>query len=186
MLIITPLQSEPVTVEEAMAAARLDDAETWTPIVAAHISAAREYCEHLAGRFLMQQTLRAELTDWPSAGQVLPVYRPSAVAVSYWNGSAFVVLDPAAYAWDASGQGFEVAPALGTDWPELAEKAVGHRVRIDATAGAETSDQVPACAKLFIKALVVLMIDSPTLTAQRAVEANQYLVRILDPLRLYA
>jgi hypothetical protein len=89
-------------------------------------------------------------------------------------------------AWDSSGQGFEVAPTLDTAWPELADKAVGHRVRIDATAGAESPDQVPACAKLFIKALVVLMIDNPTLTAQRAVEANQYLVRILDPLRLYA
>ncbi len=186
MHIITQPTTEPVTVSEAMAAARLDDAETWQHIVAGNISAAREYCEHVTGLCLMQQTKRIELADWPEAGQVFAVYRPSAVAVSYWTGSAFTTLDPAAYAWDCTPTGFEVAPALNATWPDLADKAVGHRVRIDATAGAETPDEVPAAARLFIKAMVALMVDNPTLTAERAVEDNQYLVRILDGLRVYA
>lgn len=186
MITLTPPTIEPVTLAEAKTAARIDGT-VWDSIVTASIKAAREYAEHLTGRHFMQQVQRFELDAFPDADEVLSVYRPTAVAVSYWNGSTFAALaTPAAFAWDSVDHGFSVAPALGTSWPTLADKAIGHRVRIDATVGATDAAAVPECAKTFVKAMVTVMVHDPSLTVQLVGETQPHLLRILDPINTYA
>lgn len=176
--------AEPVSVADAKTAARLDGAH-WDGIVAPAIAAARAVAEHETGRPLMKQTLRVALEDWPTTDDKLPVYRPSAVAVSYWNGSAWVALDSMLYVWTPRGTGFLLAPVIGQSWPTLGEVAIGPRVRVDATAGAETAAALHPAAVLFVKAMVAVMANDPTLTATDALASSAYLPRILDPIRLY-
>lgn len=185
LTIITPPAAEPVSVTDAKLAARLDGAH-WDGIVAIAIQAAREVAEHETGRRFMAQQLRIELEDWPAATTVLPVYRPTAVAISHWDGAAWVALVAGTdYASAALGPGFVVAPALGLSWPDLGEVALGARVRIDATVGVADAADVPAAAVTFIKAMVSVMTADPSLTVMDALGSAVYLPRILDPLRLY-
>lgn len=182
--LLTPPTAEPVSVAAAKQAARLDGAH-WDAIVAPAIASARQVAEHLTGRCLMTQTWRLELADWPAASDVLRIYRPTAVAVTYWDGAAWVALDGAAFAWALRDPGFVVAPVLGTDWPTLGDVPVGYRVRIHATAGAADAAGVPAVAVDFIKALVAVMVKDPTLSVDDALGSARWLPRLLDPIRVY-
>jgi uncharacterized phiE125 gp8 family phage protein len=182
--LLVPPAAEPVTVAEAKMAARLDGAH-WDALVAGAITAAREVAEHETGRRFMAQQWRQELADWPGAGERLPFYAPTAVAVSYWNGATWLVLDPADYVWAPDHPGMLLAPALGQRWPALPEVALGARVRVDVTLGAASAAAVPAVAKRFMEALVSVMAADPSLTVMQALESSVYLPRMLDPLRLY-
>lgn len=184
LLLITPPAAEPVSVAEAKLAARLDG-DHWDTIVSPAIAAAREVAEHETGWRFMQQVVRLELDDWPLVTDRLPFFNPTSVAVSYWNGAAWLVLDPAAYVWATYYPDIVLVPALNTSFPTLGEVAVGARVRVDVTIGAATSADVPAVAKKFINAMVSLMADDPTLTVMDALGSSVYLPRMLDPLRLY-
>jgi uncharacterized phiE125 gp8 family phage protein len=184
LILITPPTIEPVSVAEAKLAARLDGSH-WDTIVAGAIAGAREVAEHQTGRKFMAQVIRLELVDWPTTADELPCYRPTAVAITYWNGSAWVALAGGAFAWAAQDPGFVMAPALGTSWPTLGEVAVGPRVRVDATVGATDAADVPAAATGFIKAMVAVIAADPTLTVTDALASSAYLPRMLDPLRLY-
>lgn len=184
MILLTAPTLEPVTVADAKLAARLDGSH-WDGIVAGAISAAREVAEHETGQRFMQQTWRAELVDWPAPTDLLPFLRPSAVAVSYWNGSIWATLATNAYVWVPQGNHLALAPALGATWPELGAVALGPRVRIDATLGSATTATVPPAAVQFIKALVAVMAADPSLTAMDALGSSAYLPRMLDPVRLY-
>jgi uncharacterized phiE125 gp8 family phage protein len=182
--LLTPPTAEPVSVSDAKLAARLDGSH-WDAIVASAIAAARQVAEHQTGRQFMQQIWRVELEDWPAADQVLRFYRPTAVAVSYWDGAAFVALSASGFAWAAQDPGIVLAPALGTSWPTLGEVAVGHRVWVDVTVGATDPTAVPPAAASFVKAMVAVMASDPSLTAMDALASSAYLPRMLDPIRLY-
>jgi uncharacterized phiE125 gp8 family phage protein len=153
------------------------------------IASARTLAEQETGRLFVAQTWRVELTDWPAADEPLHVYRPSAAAVTYWDGSTWATLatNLYAYAADPTGAGTLFAPALGTSWPTLGSIAVGPRVRIDLTAGvAPTSvDTVPDAVKAYIIAMAGEMLDNPTLSAGQTAQAHPLLSRLLDPWRLY-
>ena len=184
---LTPSTIPAVTVADAKFAARLDGSH-WDAPVAAMVAAAQQVAEHETGLRLMQQVWRHELDDWPAADDLLPELRPSAVAVSYWTGSAWVVLSTAAYVWSPAGDTgahIALAPMLGGSWPALGAVALGPRVRIDVTSGATTVADVPPTAAQFIKVLVALLVADPTLTAEDAMESHKYLRHILDPVRLY-
>jgi uncharacterized phiE125 gp8 family phage protein len=189
MYLLTPPPVEPLTISAAKAALRLDD-DRHDAVLPGLIAAARSVAEQETGRQLVQQTHRAELVDWPSSTDVLPVYRATACAISYWTGSAWQALAGNAFAFaidPATGAGTVVAPALGTSWPVLGAIAIGPRVRIDLTAGVDPADAdaVPESIQQFITALVGEMLDNPTLSATQAVQASPLLSRLLDPWRLY-
>ena len=186
MRLITPPVSEPVTVADAKAAARLDGSH-WDGIVASAIAAARQVAEHQTGLRLMQQVWRLELQDWPAPdANPTPMQAPTAVAVSYWStGNAWVSLSAPSYVWVAVDQGLQLVPALGTSWPALGEVAAGPRVRVDVTLGVTDQAAVPPCVVQFIKALVSVMAADPTLTATDAMASSAYLPRMLDPARTY-
>jgi uncharacterized phiE125 gp8 family phage protein len=181
---LTPPTQEPVRVDDAKVAARLDGSH-WDAVLLSHIATAREAAEHITGMRFCEQTWRAELTDWPATNELLPFFRPTAVAVAYWNGSAFVTLATNLYEWAPQDAGVVLAPALGTSWPTLGQVAIGPRVRIDITLGEADPDDVPPSAQQFIKAMVAVMVNDPTLSAEGVMEQSPYLPRLLDPLRMY-
>lgn len=184
MYLLSAPTVEPVTVNDAKLAARLDGGH-WDTIVSDAIAAARAVAEHETGRHFMAQTWRVELADWPALSDELPFLRPTGVVVAYWTGSTWATLATNAYAWAAQRTGIALAPALGSSWPVLGDVAIGPRVRIDVTLGATDPAQVPAPAQMFVKALVAVMAADPSLTAVDALASSAYLPRMLDPVRLY-
>jgi uncharacterized phiE125 gp8 family phage protein len=191
--LLTPPTAEPVTLVQAKVAARVDDT-AFDAIIAAAIPAARVIAEHETGRRLVQQTWRHELVDWPATTDLIPELRPSAVAVAYWDGSAWATLDASAYVWTSAGAGgasIALAPAIGSSWPTLGSVAIGPRVRVDVTSGAadatvaDGTDAVLDIARVFIKALVTVVVQDPGLTLQQAYDGAGYLRHVLDPIRLY-
>jgi hypothetical protein len=183
MYILTHPEAEPVGLEEAKLAARVDGIE-WDDIVTAAIKSARLTCEQLIGRRLMTTVERIELADWPLSKDVFAVYRPDAVDVSYWDGAQWLVLqDGVGYAWASVCSGFSVVPVLNGAFPVLGDIAIGSRVRIDATSGAPLAADVDEGAKTYIKALVSLNIHDPTMTANDAPNAS-LLSGLVDHLRV--
>lgn len=185
--LLTAPTAEPVTVDDAKLAARLDGAH-WDAIVGPNIEAARVVAEHETGRRLMTQTWRYELEDWPTADELIPELAPTAVVINYWTGSAWLQLGTPSFVWQPAGTGrasIALAPAFGTSWPALGSVALGPRVQVDVTTGAANASGVPAPAKSFIKALNAVMVGDPTLSAADAAGQHRYLARILDPIRLY-
>jgi uncharacterized phiE125 gp8 family phage protein len=180
--LLTPPTAEPLTADEAATMARLDGGAHWTPILELAITAARQVAEHETGRKLMQQTWRHTLPAFPV--EPIPEPLPTAVAVSYRNqAGAWVTLDGAAYAWAADDGGLWLYPA--TSWPASYPDVTGIAVRVDVTSGAATAAAVPAAARQFIAAMVTVMAHDPSLTTTEVLGANAYLLRLLDPLRLY-
>ena len=188
MYCITPPTTEPVTVDAARLALRIDD-DAFDEVLPGLIAAARQVAEQETGRQLIQQVLRTELADWPACTDVLHVHRATACSITYWDSSAWVALAGSAYAYapDPTGNGTVLAPAIDTSWPTLGDIAIGPRVRIDLTAGLapESADATPAGIRTFICALVGQMIQSPDLTAAQSLQAHPLLQRLLDPWRLY-
>lgn len=184
MHLLTAPTVEPVTLDEAKLSARVDGSE-WDGIITGAIAAARQVAEQETGRRFLTQTWRLDLDDWPAADDVFALYRPTAVAVSYWTGSAYTALaTPAGFAWAPVGNGFSIVPALNTSFPALGDIAIGARVRIDATVGEATAATVDECVKTFIKALVTVMVHEPALSATDG--ASPLLRGLLDPVRTFA
>ena len=135
---LTPPSAEPVSVADAKTAARLVG-DHWDGIVGASIATARAVAEHETGRRLVSQEWRHELTDWPAITDQLPEHAPTAVAISYWNGSDWATLAAENYVWAPVGPGrafIALAPVVGGSWPALGTVAVGPLVRVDVTSGA--------------------------------------------------
>ena len=186
LYLLTPPAAEPVELDDAKTALRIDH-DAFDVLLPGLIASARQVAEQETGRAFVAQTWRAELADWPAATDVLAVYRPSGCAITYWDGAAWAVLSGAAYVYAPSGRGTVLAPALGTAWPALGDVAIGPRVRIDLTAGVAPVDAAtaPDCIKTFITALVGQMIQAPDLTSLQAMQASPLLARLLDSQRLY-
>ena len=185
MILLTAPIAEPVTLDEAKAAARISGS-AHDALLPGLITSARQSAEHITGRCLMEQTRRFEMFDWPGITDPLPVPDASAVAISYWSGSAWVSLSGGAFEFAPLFGATVVAPVSGTSWPTLGTKVIGARVRIDITAGAETADDVPECVKLYIKALVAWWVDNPSAVADGRLQEAPFLANLLDPVRVWA
>jgi len=180
---ISTTGAEPVTVDEAKLAARVDTADL-DALIGGVITAARQQAEHITGRIYRPQVLREELADWPAADEPVAVNAATACVVSYWDGSAWSTLSASAYVYAPEGNGTALAPMLGTNWPMLPDRAAGPRVRIDLTAGPAASANVPEAVKLYIKASVSAWVNNPD-AAGKPLAANPLFDRLLDAERLY-
>lgn len=182
---------EPVTLEEARLAARVDaDPDTgMSPLddfIQGAITAAREQAEHVTGRTYRRRTIRFELEAWPVPDHRFSVCEPTACAISYFNEARqWQVLAADAFEFaPISGQA-EIAPALDTSWPALGRRAVGALVRVDFTAGPADPSEVPEQVKVFIKAQVASWVNNPEALSGRTVQFNPLLERLLDAERLW-
>ena len=183
MLLLTPPTVQPVSIDEAATALRIDDHRFDTRLPAS-LGAARALAEQETGRLFMTQTWRTEMDTWPAASDILRVHRATAAAISYWDGSTWATLSPAEYVVAPNGNGTSVAPAIGSSWPALGDVALGPRVRIDLTAGTADASNVPEGVKHYIIALTGQLIQSPDLSAASAGQ-HPLLARLLHPWRLY-
>lgn len=179
---------EPVSVAEAIVAARLDSdaGAELTASISGAITAARRQAEHLTGRCYRPQVLRFELDDWPAADELLPVCEPTGAVISYWSGSDWLDLGAPAYAWSPVGIRTGVAPATGTSWPVLGSRPVGARVRIDISAGPANPSAVSDCVKLYIKAQAASWVINPEAMSAKTMEPNPLFASLLDGEKLWA
>ena len=189
--VISTTGAEPVALEEAKLAARVDndlgDASSLDGLIAGLITSAREQAEHLTGRTYREQVIRFELCDWPTVGNVLAVNAASSGEVTYWDGSDWVDLDDAdvVVAPSEGGNGTVVVPALGATWPDLVQVAAGPRVRIDLTAGPADPEGVPESVKLYIKAQVGAWLKTPEAIAGGTLTRHPLFDRLLDRERIW-
>lgn len=178
--------TEPVSVPDAIFAARLDSGDAgMESLVASLITAAREQAEHVTGRLYVPRNIQVTSIDWPSSTAVLYVQNPRNVNVSYWNGIAWVDMLTTEFAWAAVTGGTIIAPALGTTWPTLGDIAIGPRVRVDIAAGLADPLSAPEQVKNYIKALVTVWVRSPGASDYRKLEQNPHFDRLLDAERLW-
>lgn len=183
-LLLTAPAFEPVSLAEAKLAARIDGAE-YDQALPGLIAGARAQAEQECRRAWPQQVWRTELEDWPEADLVLPFYRPSEAAITYWDGSTWATLAGSQYVLWANGSGASIAPAVGVIWPLLPPVAAGPRVRVDLTVGEESASAVPDGVKTYIQALVAHWVRAPEAATVQALQANPYLSALLDPHRVY-
>lgn len=178
---------EPVSVDEAREACRLDD-DALDIQIAGAITAARESAEQITGKRYRQAILRRELQDWPDDDRIeLPVWQPTAFSVSYRSEADptnWTTLPTTAYRAGTLGNGAHVTLAAGQSWPTLAGEEWGDRVRIDVTAGSADGADVPESVRLYIKAAVVSASDEPGALMSDRMRVNPYFDRMLDSERL--
>jgi hypothetical protein len=158
--VITPVQTEPVTLDEARLQVKAIDGVTEDdPLLATWITAAREVAEHYTGRALAAQTLEAALDRFPcgSSGHLLgwqfgtqwetgargqhrdcidlPMPPVASVTSIKYTDPAGVeqTLSTNQYALSTYGQSRTINPAFGVTWP--ATQCIPDAVRIQFVAG---------------------------------------------------
>lgn len=187
-LSLTSSGAEPVSVDEARLACRVDD-EVMDLDLDTSITAAREQAEHITGRCYREQVLRHDLHEWPTSGLQLSAWPVSAVAISYRAAAtpdAWSILPTSVYAWADNYPGIALGLKTGQSWPDLADDELP-AVRIDITAGPSSPATVPGCVRRFILATVAAWFDQPSaLRIGQTITANPLHERLLDGEKLWA
>lgn len=110
--------SEPVTLADIKAHCRIE-VSTDDALVAALISAAREYIERRTGMAMVTQTWVMTFDDWPEDEIELPVYPVQSISsITYVDtDGATQTLSGSIYQLDATGDPATVSLAYGQTWP---------------------------------------------------------------------
>lgn len=151
LVTVTGPAVEPVTLVEAKAQLRVEHSDEDTDI-SRLIAAARERCEDITGRAIIDQTLRLDMDRWPSRphleGQdrnaiVLP--RPpvsSVTSVQYYDtdGVLQTLVDGTDYVVHVSDPETRITPAYGTTWPSLRNRTAAVQVTYVAGYGDASTD----------------------------------------------
>lgn len=121
IVVSTPPETEPVSVEDAKAQERIDGSAQ-DDLVAKMIAAARGEAERVTGRSLITQTLKLYMDGWPCEGVIRlprgPVSEVSSVQYRDAEGT-MQTLASSSYQVSLSGDVARIAPAYGTSWPSL-------------------------------------------------------------------
>lgn len=139
-VITPPAVIEPITTDDARLHLRLGDDEIGNDaLIAASITAAREYAEHYTGRSLAAKTLEMALDAFPSWGGEIELDMPPVTEVTSikYDDTAGVeqTLSPSAWRFSDYGEApRRVTPAYGTCWPST--RCQRNAVRILYTVGA--------------------------------------------------
>ncbi|MCW8918915.1 MAG: head-tail connector protein [Gammaproteobacteria bacterium] len=143
--------AEPVTLAEAKAHTRADDADD--ALLAALITAGREYVESETARVLIERTGVLSLDRFPSVIRVPGAPLVSVEALRYLDIEGQQQTLPSdQYRVDASSAPGRITPAPGVAWP--ATLFVPGAVSIDLTVGYGTADDVPGVLKQALLLLV--------------------------------
>ena len=178
---------EPVSVAEAKVHLRVDHTDD-DALIAALISAAREWVESATRRSLITQTWRYRLSELPSCDYIeLP--RPPLLAVS-----SFVYVDSAGSntTWSTSNYSVltdaepgRVAVAYGVTWPSIREQEAAVTVTYTAGYGA-TPSLVPAPLRQAIMLLVGHLYANREATSAVKVETVPFSVEpLISPSRVH-
>lgn len=193
LTLVTPPQSEPVSLSEAKDHLRELDADQ-DSLIGSLIVAARAYVEELTGRALMTQTWRLDLDCFPSGdywGGKIELPRPklqSVTSVAYYQQSDGVLttIDSADYTVTLGGEferGF-VVPAYQDSWP--IPRDVPGAVRVTYVAGYASAEDVPQPIKQYMLLLIGSMYENREADAEKAVARLQFVDALLTPYRMFA
>lgn len=159
-----PPASEPVTVDEAKAWARVElDFTTDDPIFESLIAAARSFAQVKQGRQLMPATYLLRLDQFPlggftwwNSGPALIVPYPklrSVTSIVYTSQSGqSTTLDPSRYLVDTISQPGRITPTFSQPWP--ATRVQAGSVAITYVAGYADAAEVPDTTKTAMKLLI--------------------------------
>jgi len=154
LVVVTPPEKEPVSVDEVKAQLRVDYADE-DGLIEAYVRAARETFERLLWRAFVTQTLALTLDVWPDGG-ALRLPRPPLQAVNsvtYTDAAGAVhTLDAATYVVDTTSTPGRVVLRAGQAWPSAA-LAPAAGVRVEYVAGYGEPKDVPEAARQAIRLL---------------------------------
>lgn len=157
--LITAPASEPVTVIEAKAWARVTTDED-DSLIDALTSTARAHVEELTGRALLTQTWDYWLDRFPCGELAVP--RPLLRTVTYIKyidqSGALITLDSSKYTVDAKRIPGRIVPSYGNVWPSARGVPNAINVRFDAGFGA-ASESVPLQLRQAILVLVATLYE---------------------------
>lgn len=152
--LVTPPAVEPLSPAEARDYARVETTEDEL-LVASLVRAARQQCEHVLGRALINQTWRYTVDAFPAGAVVLPLPPlVSVVSVKHYDTAGVpTTVAPTTYyvrTGDGDGPGGVVEPVAGAAWPGAVLRA-SEGVVIEFVAGYGTSPyDVPADIRTWI------------------------------------
>lgn len=146
---ITPPEAEPVTLEAVKADLRVDFAEH-DLLIATLISGAREQCEHILGRSIMEQTWQKVMSAFTCEVKLFFPEIIEVTSIKYIDASTAneTTLPPDQYYVDIDSEPGLIRPAPGCAWPSTLN--LSNAVRIEYTAGYESIEKVPASLKNWI------------------------------------
>lgn len=134
--VISGVTEEPITLTEARKHLRIptygsppsSDEDIWLEPM---IGAAREYCEHLLGAGIGQQTLEISLTAFPSTAFALPFGPVNSIAsITYLDAdNEEQTVDAEDYAIDAFVNPQRLTLAYGATWPTALDFSNSVRIR---------------------------------------------------------
>ena len=119
--IITPVETEPITLAEVRQHLRLPVDVTEDDLLLGLIRTARVYCENITRRALAEQKLEIVLDNFPSGSKAIALPCPPLVSVTeiaYRDSTgAENLMQETAYVVDTDREPGRVMPVYGTFWP---------------------------------------------------------------------
>ena len=182
--IITQPTSEPVTLDELKAYARIDGDDD-DILLTGLIKTAREYVENATGRACITQTLEEIRGHFPIACMSLPRYPvQSIVSVKYLNidGDEETLTNDLDYYLDLDSHPAALSPARY--WPATAHRTNAVRVRY--IAGGEAAD-VPQAFKTAICGLAAFWYEQrePVVIGVSAMNVPYHVTRLINSIKYW-
>lgn len=184
--IVVPPQSEPVSLEQALAHCKAEDDPETNLLLQGMIAAARELAEHETGRALCTQTRELVLDAFPEAFKLAGAPIQSLVSLKYYDqGGVERTVDPQDLVLDLDNEPGYLVPAPGHAWP--ASFARPNAVRARYVCGYGGPNDVPkAIVTWMLLAIGSQYAQRETFTTgQSASLADRFWQRFLDPYRIY-
>lgn len=164
--LIIPPAMEPIALDAVKAHLRVDVTDD-DALIAAFITAAREYCEGFQNRAYITQTWQLWLDAWPAGGEIRIPRSPlqSVSSVRYYGAdNTEYILAPTDYLVDTKSEPGRIVLAYGKNWPSVTLRPA-NAVCVEFTAGYGDVATVPQRVKQAILLLVGHWYDSREVAA---------------------
>lgn len=174
--------TEPITLADARLHCRID-ANTEDTLLSAWIKAARESCEQILQRSLIERTIELAVDEFPEAGFRLPMSPVRSITSLVYVDTAgtSITMQPANYYLDTHQEPNWLLPAYALDeWPQTREQA--NAVRVTYVAGEVT---VPEAIRswMFMR-IGDLYVNRESNVTGTIVTPLSFVDRLLDPYML--
>lgn len=158
-VITAPIQ-EPITIDEAKSAIRIDTDDD-DLLIESFITSARQFAEKFLNRYLMTQTLERSYDNWPGSTIDLDIWPLQSIDSVKYQDTASPVTEQTLtvnedYYADITTIGGRVIGIY--TWPAAADQPNAVKIRV--TAGYSSAALVPAQIKEGIKAYVAYLYDN--------------------------
>lgn len=182
LTLVTPPESEPVTLAEAKFHCKVDDSDS-DDYISALITAAREYAEQYQNRALMPQAWLMTLDYFPD---IIRVSKPPLISASVeYDDSNDDTITLSSAVVDTYSTPGRIVPAYGQCFPITRAKPAC--VRVTFQCGYADADHVPAATKTAIKMIVAHLFEirQPILTGSISSKLPYTVDALLDLHKFY-